>query len=338
MSAKIPLTSNAAEADISSLISGKSLFEIPYFQRPYRWNAKRIGSFQKDLLSLLDDESSSHFFGAVIMHGRHGPPSDPTRYEVIDGQQRITTLYLHLAAGVKVLVDLDRMDEAFAYVQSHMALVERMVKQGSNFKLQPCKEDRNQLNAVIVDLCENQVFSNLLGDFKPKMLTNTGAADGRLFKNYNLAKAFFQNQAASSSVDQVISILDAMLERVTVVQIEVLDPTSGPKIFDRLNARQEPMTVGDLIRNEIFARVSSLSPAQIDYIDETEWQPFYKQFVRADGTSVFEGYLFPYALTSDPNLNKAEVRSSPQKMGSDERAAAYHSKFADVSKCLSGSR
>jgi hypothetical protein len=42
---------------------------------------------------------------------------------------------------------------------------------------------------------------------------------------------------------------------MSVVQIDIKDPTSGPKIFDSLNSRQEPMTVGDLIRNEIFSRV-----------------------------------------------------------------------------------
>jgi hypothetical protein len=57
---------------------------------------------------------------------------------------------------------------------------------------------------------------------------------------------------------------------MSVVQIDIKDPTSGPKIFDSLNSRQEPMTVGDLIRNEIFSRVADEDPDEIERIDQDE--------------------------------------------------------------------
>lgn len=300
------LTNNSEEADISALLSGDAIFSIPYFQRPYKWKPARLRQFETDILALVDDESLTHFLGAIIIHGRRSSPSDPTLYEVIDGQQRITTIYLYLAAGIRTLADLDRVDDAAAFFQKYLA-IGRSVKAESNFKLHPCKEDRKQINRVIDDLLKNAELAVQVGSFRPSKLSDTGWTSGTLSKNYDAARGFFRHHARMFGVEQVISILNAMLERMSVVQIDVLDPTNGPKIFDSLNSRQEPMTVGDLVRNEIFSRVADLGPEKIDYVDTHAWQPFYAKFKIGENKSLFEFYFFPYGLIKNPNLNKSEV-------------------------------
>ncbi len=146
-----------------------------------------------------------------------------------------------------------------------------------------------------------------LGSFKPTKLSPTGWETGPLWKNYVIARKFFKDQADSYGTERVNLILSALLERVSVVQIDVVDPTNGPKIFDSLNSRQEPMTVGDLVRNEIFSRVSDLGPEKIEYVDTQAWQPFYKGFNISDTATLFEAYFFPYGLIQNPNLSKSQV-------------------------------
>jgi hypothetical protein len=227
-------------------------------------------------------------------------------YEVIDGQQRITTIYLYLSAGIRVLADAGSLDEAAAFFQKYLA-IGRKVKAESNFKLHPCKEDRRQINKVIDDLLKNSDLAVRIGSFRPDKLSDTGWSSGTLSKNYDAAKNFFKHHARAFGVEQVSTILNAMLERMSVVQIDVLDPTNGPKIFDSLNSRQEPMTVGDLVRNEIFSRVADLGPEKIEYVDTHSWQPFYAKFKIGETRSIFESYFFPYGLIQNPNLNKSEV-------------------------------
>jgi len=96
------------------------------------------------------------------------------------------------------------------------------------------------------------------------------------------------------------------LNKVTVVQIDIKDPASGPTIFDSLNSRQEPMTIGDLVRNGIFSKVAEKSPEDIEIVDSLYWQPFYKAFEK-DGKNHFDAFFFPYGLTQNPNLRKMEV-------------------------------
>jgi hypothetical protein len=99
---------------------------------------------------------------------------------------------------------------------------------------------------------------------------------------------------------------------MSVVQIDVSDPINGPKIFDSLNSEQHPMTIGDLVRNEIFSKVADKDLHTIEQIDQNHWQPFYKRFHQGVG-NIFDAYFFPYGLIHDPNLRKSEVYSSLKK-------------------------
>src|SRR5712672_2579797 len=98
MPKRLRLTNNSDETELSSLLSGDTVFAIPYFQRAYKWNPTRLQQLNSDLLNLVDESTDLHFLGAIIIHGRRSNPSDPDVYEVIDGQQRITTIYLYLCA------------------------------------------------------------------------------------------------------------------------------------------------------------------------------------------------------------------------------------------------
>jgi hypothetical protein len=133
----------------------------------------------------------------------------------------------------------------------------------SNVKLHPGKGDRKQLNAVMGDLLQDAVFRDRLGPYTPVPLPETGSAKGALTNNYRSAVRFLDNQHRQAGLDRIKQIVSAMLDFMSVVQIDVFDPTNGPKIFDSLNSRQEPMTVGDLIRNEVFSRVSDQSAEEV---------------------------------------------------------------------------
>ena len=64
--------------------------------------------------------------------------------------------------------------------------------------------------------------------------------------NYRIAIRFFEEQVKKEGIDRLRALYKALLESMSVVQIDVWDPRNGPKTFDSLNSRQEPMTTGDL--------------------------------------------------------------------------------------------
>ena len=301
------LTNNSDETEISGLISGDTIYIVPYFQRAYRWRPARLRQLNKDILNIIDD-GGIHFLGAIIVHGRRSNPADPDPYDVIDGQQRLTTLVLYLCAVVKLLCLHDEHKEAASLFLKYLA-VGRSTNLPSNLKLHSCKEDRAQLNAVFRDVLSDPNLVVELDGFRPKYLPDDGRRSGRLWTNYNAAIQFLKDQEENEGLDRIRKIYAAILQSMSVVQIDVWDPTNGPKIFDSLNSRQEPMTIGDLVRNEVFSGVAGGDLQRIEDIDTHEWQPFYRLF-RQNGQSWFDAYFFPYGLIKDPNLKKSEVYTS----------------------------
>lgn len=299
------LTNSSDETEIGSLLSGDTVFAVPYFQRAYKWKPERLKQLNDDLLSLVDGSSDSHFFGAVIIHGRRSNPSDPDVYEVIDGQQRITTVFLYLCAIVRVLCKHQQYEEAIGLFQKYLVIV-RDTSLTTNSKLQSCKDDRAQLNKVLNDLMEDVTFAERVSPFRYKPMRAVGTERGRLWNNYRSALRFFDDQVKKETVERLRALYGALLDSISVVQIDVWDPTNGPKIFDSLNSQQEPMTTGDLVRNEIFSRIADEDPDKVDEIDERSWRPFYGKF-RTDNGNLFDNYFFPYGLIEDPNIRKSEV-------------------------------
>ena len=304
MAKRYRLTNNSDETDIAALISGDTIFAIPYFQRAYKWKPQRIRQLTKDILDVIDSDGF-HFLGAIIVHGRRSNPSDPDVFDVIDGQQRLTTLMICLCAVVKLLSLHKRHDEAAGLFLKYL-VVGRATKLPSNLKLHPCKEDRAQLNAVYRELLADTKLQTALGGFKPKYLPAGSQETGQLRRNYRFVLRFLKEQERHEGLARIRAIYGAILKAMSVVQIDVWDPTNGPKIFDSLNSRQEPMTIGDLVRNEIFSKVAGEELDVLENIDETEWQPFYRRF-HHNGKNRFDAYFFPYGLIQDPNVKKGEV-------------------------------
>lgn len=301
------LTNSSDEASISDLLSGDLVFSIPYFQRPYRWEPKRLTQLNADILAVVDGRVDSHFLGAVIIYGRPSNPSDPKVYEVIDGQQRLTTIFLYLCAIVRTFCVNGEHAEASSLLFKYL-VISRNTSLFTNSKLQSCKDDRAQLNYVFASLMADDKFASQVAPFKYLPLPATGADKGRLRNNYNAALRFFEKEVEEAGIQRLRDIYRVLVELLSVVQIDVWDPMNGPKIFDSLNSQQQPMTTGDLVRNEIFSKVAGRSPAEVEIIDQASWQPFYIKFANSEG-SLFDDYFFPYGLTLNPNLKKSEVYS-----------------------------
>ena len=299
------LTNNSDETDIAALISGDTIFSIPYFQRPYKWKPQTLKQLNSDILNLVDESTDFHFLGAVIVHGQRSNPSDPDVFDVIDGQQRITTIFLYICAIVRTFCLLDEHEEAAGLFNKYL-VIGRRTRLLSNYKIHPCKDDRAQLNIVFSDILSDQKLVEELEGFNVLKLPDTGKSRGTLLNNYRNAKRFLKDENQQGGLERIRAICSSLLNNVCVVQIDVWDPTNGPKIFDSLNSRQEPMTIGDLVRNEIFSRVANAEEDTIERVDSEHWQPFYKKFDQ-NGRNLFDSYFFPYGLIQNPNLKKSEV-------------------------------
>ena len=299
------LTTNSQETTLGDLLSiGTSLYLIPFFQREYRWAPDKVNNLLQDILNIVDGLTDKHFLGAVIVHGRRANPTDPKVFEVIDGQQRLTTAFLFISALVKILSLNNRQDEAAKLAQNYLQIGRDYKK--SNLRIHSSRLDRTMMSAVVEDIKHDEKLVDALKPYDLNALPNYGSNRGPLRNNYNRFKRFFMEELEQGGIERLRQIYEIFLNNFTVVKIDVLDPTDGPKIFDSLNSKQEPMKISDLVRNEIFRKISDETPEKIERIDEEVWQPFYASF-EFHGLNSFEKFLFPYGLVTDPNLRKSDV-------------------------------
>ena len=133
----------AAEAALRVLLEGQTQFVIPLFQRPYSWDRAKWETLWLDILETYEaDRSSQHFLGSIVCKSLPGTPEGVSPYLLIDGQQRMATLTIILAAlrdeYRKELSDLaDKIDNLY--------LKNRFVSAFSSYKVLPTQADRTSL-------------------------------------------------------------------------------------------------------------------------------------------------------------------------------------------------
>ena len=297
---------NNKENVILSLFNGHFIFEIPLFQRNYKWNKDHVQDLLGDFDDIIDQQKDVHFFGAMIFFQQAASSDKPVINEIIDGQQRLTTLFLFLCAATYSLRQNDTA-KASNYFKN---LLTNQQAEGPNSKLHPSKDDRKQLNWIF----DNILTKSFIEELKPAKYNRlsedpSSKADGKLRDTYNRFKVFFNSQIANidnskEKAKKVIELVDLIFGSCTVVELHVVDRQKGPEIFDKLNASQEAMTVGELIKNSMFARLDDHSLQQTIDMHNTHWLPFENSF---NDPKHLDNYFFPFGLIKDPNLKKNDT-------------------------------
>ena len=282
---------------------------------------KTLREFERDLCKAADegDAAELHFLGAIIIQGQQAPPVVAKTYQVIDGQQRLTTIFLYLLGAVKILIQSDKSDIAEKIFRAYI-VVNQDTRGKSNIKIHPSGQDRADMNDAIIEVLELKNFRESLTPFNfIKLETSTPNRHSRISKNFKEINKFFRDQFQEAGFERIEKIYSALLQKMTVVQIDIKDALSGPKIFHSLNSKQEPMTVGDLVKNDIFDRGINLSDQEKDFLEKGLWASFYNKFGNVED-GLFDNYFFPYGLVSlNVNIQKSEVYPELRKKWSSEK-------------------
>ena len=314
------LTHSNNEITFGDILDGKTQIEVPYYQRAYKWSRKQISGLTKDLVDLIEnDDDSAHFMGATIVYQSTPNSKVARRYFVIDGQQRLTTLSLLLLAVTCTMAKHDAREEARDTLSDRLLLLQRQVEGRSNFALIPGAQDREALNQVVTQVLNTRSLAELFGDEKRFVPHDThGAAPrSRVASNFRDLLKWAESQWELDGLPRLDALADLVLQRLTFVEIFVKDPLSGPLIFDRLNSKGEPLTIGELVKNDIFSR-SEVPFEDLASLDRTIWEPFARKF---ETQQALEGYFFPLGLCRTPNLKKGDVYTALQQRWDEEGIA-----------------
>lgn len=241
------------------------IYDIPRYQREYTWN-------QRDWANLYDDitqNDAGYFLSSfIVVNGTVNSKMDTIHYEVIDGQQRLTTLSLLLAALYarimehKDSIDDDMMLNDIRPLRNRLILksdksMTRVIPQVQNHNLEDYRwilKEHIGLDAVMQKpkFLGLRKMSKAFNYFYDRLGEDVGGRDG---------------------IECVRCLLDIcrLVCSAVVVQITVDSHADAYTLFASLNNRGVPLSAVDLIKNMLLGKVAGVNDGQLDYYFE-RWQ------------------------------------------------------------------
>ena len=223
-------------------------FIIPEYQRPYEWDQEQVDTLFDDLweFSASDkDESEDYFLGCIVFFENEG------EYEIIDGQQRLTSLFLFLRA---IYAALEAGEES---------------KQSRNFmgKIEKSIWPEDDLTGEVFKdrtLLESRVVDSQFGDVLTDILTTGSAADGRedhYSENFRRFQSRFKEAAAENSLS-IYQFLNDITKHVIIFPIQADTQETALRIFSTLNDRGLPLSDADIFKAKIYGFLNDAQKEQ----------------------------------------------------------------------------
>lgn len=276
----------AKETKLQDIIEGTKQYVIPLFQRTYSWTQKEWEVLWKDLVELCEMENPrTHFIGSIVNMPTVSVPEGVAKYLLIDGQQRLTTIFVLLI----LLRNKAResQNSRFADEINNTLLVNQYKDGVDYYKLMPTQIDR-------------ETYQNLVNG-KPN------EKDNQLTRAYT----YFDKKLKQVAIEpeKIKKIISTYFSVVSIL----LDADDNPYlVFESLNAKGRPLTQADLIRNYFFMRIHVNKQ---DQIYNECWHPmqtalhddlteYIRHYLMKDGSIIKQGDVY-YVLKDTVSTHNA---------------------------------
>jgi len=235
---------NATERKISQILTDQICYEIPSYQRPYSWGKENVQELLEDVWEAFEANEPEYFIGSVITVERE----KDRLYDVVDGQQRLTTLNLVFA----------RLRDAIANEQAKGVLGNRILPR--NVLTGEAQTPRLQLRKVDQSFFRRYVLESVTVPIKDR--AGLTQPQRHLIENSEVIDAFCAGKAEAV----LMRFADYILSKVYVVFVTTQSLQSAYRLFNVLNARGIPLSNADLIKNTLFSQLGT----QVNRSDELE--------------------------------------------------------------------
>lgn len=283
----MPETIKASEQNIVEIFSNGYLFEIPVFQRPYAWETEQIDELMDDLLfAMRRDHQEPYFLGSVVLIKGDNPDS-----QVVDGQQRLTTLTMLLC----ILRELAENEEV-KYALDTRIRQQRDVLAGAKEVV------RLTLRRQDTDF----FYENVQKAGGIVQLLNDGSgretdSQERIFEN---AKRIYET-LIELTVEDRIRLAAFIVQQCYLVVVSTSDMTSAYRIFSVMNDRGLDLSATDILKAEVIGDIDD-QDLQRDYAQK--WEDVEQELGRDSFGDLFAHVRTIYAKAKQRRSLEEEFR------------------------------
>ncbi|MEX0938553.1 MAG: DUF262 domain-containing protein [Pirellulales bacterium] len=248
---------DASREGLAHILADNDLF-VPPYQRSYAWKADQVSSLLEDLAGAIrrapDKGTSEYFLGSVVAIGRDG------RLEIVDGQQRLATVSIILAAIRNQFLDVGDVDMAENIERQYLLRFDMETRE---------YPARLTLNEVDNPFYQGWIVSR--PDDRSPDITAQSPSHKKIKRAHEVSKKYFQNvweQYAPSDASRALADwINFLRDHAQVIRVTVQDAADAFIIFETLNDRGLELSTADLLKNYLFGKSG-------DRLDETRgcWQ------------------------------------------------------------------
>lgn len=285
---------NTANATFRQLLGNGLSYHVPPFQRDYSWTEDEWDDLWQDILGLFDaDAEPAHYMGYLVLQS-----ADSKRFDIIDGQQRLTTISVMILAGLGHLQDLvsaghdaenntkrkEQLQNSYIGYLDPVSLVPRS------------KLELNRHN--------NRFYQTYLVPLGKLPQRGLNASEHQLRKAFNWFREKIKARCGmtAGSGRDLASFLDTLVDKLFFTVITVTDELNAFKVFETLNARGVRLSATDLLKNYLFSMIST------QHTHETELKALEERWECIVG--LLGGESFPEFLRVFWNSRNKLVRKS----------------------------
>lgn len=266
---------NPDKNNIHETFDGSVRYSAPVYQRYYVWGYDELQALLDDIENAAD-ENSEQFIGATVVQdfGKKGGNQSPNEYLIIDGQQRLTTIYLLICGLAWSYLKANKLEEAKTLAQSYLSF--SAGKYAGMPKLLPTIQDRKQLFEILekdIPCIDWNVIS--------ENIDQSSRRQGISSQWTNIKKHFsesFFSEPGSFLMKRIEEFQLKMLNYVVYIQITLETKDDANTAFSKLNYDGVKLSLSDLVRNDVFSRLQENSKESLDKFYEKSWKPFEKSF------------------------------------------------------------
>lgn len=264
------------------LFGGLLHFQIPAFQRPYVWNeedqwAPLWDDIERVAENYIDAKrrgiaspEGHHFLGAVVFESKPPVAGDVVRHDVIDGQQRMTTMQLVLDAAEAALSERGHEFEAEALEALILNPTRRFVGKPERFKLWPSQTDRKAFEAAMDPAVS---FAGEHRIIEAHRYFGNEAANWLAGEALETDEDVAESRPLSTEAERAEALVSTLMDRLMVVAIDLTGHDDAQLIFETLNDRGTPLLKADLVKNWVF-RMGEKVGADVELWSAEVWAEF----------------------------------------------------------------
>lgn len=223
-------------------------FVIPDFQRPYSWKKEQVKELLVDLTNFVKSEEPEYFLGTIVVYSE----DNGRTFNLVDGQQRFTTLYLICRYFHRHLENLHLVERRDLNTRSRLIgelseILWREIARTGEYDRQDQRFVTNAFNKdQQISLKEILETGRIIEERK----TNFQQA-------YRVIEEFYNEEFGTSELSEIVDYIYKILEQVWLINIETESFESAMQIFETVNARGMRLERHDVYKSRIYKSLNS---------------------------------------------------------------------------------